>query len=222
MKVVIHEYAPARARAIVKRWFPEAQVRRRYEGESRVDSFDLLILSGGPHSAHEQSRIEHPFLAEDYALLQELGTLGVSAPLVLGICLGAQLMAFAFGGKVVDQPKEETRVGWNQLNIVGQHPVFDGVASPLLQCEIHSNRIVTMPKNACLLVSSSLDEIEAFAVGGRFIGVGYHPEFIEEDLEWFQKNVELDISRFLCDTKLSFDDAHKASTRFFENLRSLV
>ena len=165
MKVVISEYAKFRSRAFLN-WFPDAEVRRRYEGERLPDSFDLLILTGGPMSAHEKSRSGNPFLSEDMVLLQELARVGSKAPFTLGVCLGAQLMTFAFGGQVEDGPEE--LVGWNDINLVSTHPAFDGVESPL-HCEIHANHITRLPKRARLIASSTFDAVEVFCVGDRML-----------------------------------------------------
>lgn len=219
MKVVINEYAPNRAFGF-KRWFPEAIICKRHEKETTPESFDLLILSGGPMSADENSRIKSPFLAEDMTLLQELYGFGERSAFVLGVCLGAQLMTFACGGYV--EEGDENLVGWNELVVTHQHPAFNGLGH-FLQCEIHRNRIVNLGADGQVLVTSALDPIEAFSIGKRFLGTAYHPEITKDEAEWIA-NANKGTLRFkvLSDTAFSLNDAYVASEKFFENIRALV
>jgi len=221
MKIAINEYAPSRALGF-KRWFPEAVVCKRYEQEKTPDSFDLLILSGGPMSADEKSRSENVFLAEDMILLKELQWLGKKSPFVLGVCLGAQLMVFANGGDV--QESKELIVGWNELTVKHQHLAFTGMAN-FLVCEIHRNHIAHPGINGQILVSSQLDSIEAFSIGSRFLGTAYHPEITKDDAERISDDSGGKLKfKFLSDSDkvFSLSDAFMTSKRFFENIRTLV
>lgn len=219
MKVVINEYASDRAFGF-KRWFPEATICKRYKQETTPESFDLLILSGGPMSADEKSRAKYQFLAEDMTLLQELYGFGERSAFVLGVCLGAQLMTFACGGYV--EEGDENLVGWNELVVTHQHPAFNGLIH-FLQCEIHQNRIVDLGADGQVLVTSALDPIEAFSIGKRFLGTAYHPEITKDEAEWIS-NANDGTLRFeiLSDTTLSLNDAYVASEKFFQNIRALV
>lgn len=217
MNAVIHEYAKHRARAFLH-WFPNAVIRRRYLGEERVDSFDLLILSGGPCSAHRQSREQNPFLEEDLKMLQEIDPHSSGAPFVLGVCLGAQLMVFAFGGNVTDGSEEIT--GWNEIELKAPHPAFDGLIRPL-HCEIHKNHIDQLPDGAVLLASSAYDAIEAFSIGSRFLGTAYHPEITKNDISWFAEVPKIRLD-YLKPSTVTLEEGLSASRQFFKNIAMLA
>jgi GMP synthase-like glutamine amidotransferase len=216
MRVAIHTYAPDRA-APLQAWFPEATVHNRYLGDPAATSFDLLILSGGPMSADTASQRQYPFLKEDARILQTLKSEG-DGPFVLGICLGAQLMTFALGGIV--EEGDSLLAGWNELRRVANHPAFEGLPA-LLQCEIHKNHITVLPPKARTLVSSEVDKIEAFSVGTRFIGTGYHPEITSSDMAFITQKYGVNFAT-LSKTQLTSTDAHEASRKFFDNIRSIV
>ncbi len=175
--IVICEHAPKRADAF-RRWLPGARVLKRYEGESVPDSFDAIILSGGPMSAYAEDRRRFPFLEEEFHLVTEAakGPSG-SAPLVVGICLGAQLMTLALGGNVI---QAELVAGWNAIEPSRPHPLY-GWQPAVMQFEWHSNRIVRLPDGAELLARSATDSIEAFAWGEKMFATAYHPEIAMED-----------------------------------------
>lgn len=78
-----------------------------------TDGFEALILLGGPIGVYEAER--YPFLKEEMKLIQ---TFFKKDKPVLGICLGAQLIAEALGGKVYKGGKKE--IGWYRLYLTGE------------------------------------------------------------------------------------------------------
>jgi GMP synthase (glutamine-hydrolysing) len=72
-------------------------------------SYDLILSLGGPMSANQERA--YPFLKKEAAFLHQ--ALKTGQP-VLGICLGAQLMAKALGARVYPGPHKE--IGWYWLN----------------------------------------------------------------------------------------------------------
>ena len=130
-----------------------------------VDSFDGLVVMGGPMGVYEQAK--HPFLKKEIALLQQ--ALNARLP-VLGVCLGAQLLAAALGAKVTRNPQKE--IGWYP---VMREPDADGdpLCEPFGQTETvfqwHGDTF-TLPKGAVRLASSPLCA-ESLASGS-----GFHPE----------------------------------------------
>ena len=169
-------------------------------------------------SADASSRAKHQFLEEDFQLLQQLNAHDEKQPFVLGICLGAQLMTWAFGGTVAEG--EKMLAGWNEIEILSTHPAFDGLVRPL-QCEIHYNHIERLPKDADIVATSLCDNVEAFAIGTQFLGVGYHPEVTAEDMSFISKTYGIRFEN-LCSTTKGAKEAFEASQRFFENIRSLI
>ena len=84
---------------------------RVYSGErlpENIDGLQAIISMGGPMNVYEEN--EYPFLRDETILLQK--AIAANLP-VLGICLGAQMIAKATGARVVRSPKEE--IGWGKV-----------------------------------------------------------------------------------------------------------
>jgi len=72
--------------------------------------YELVISMGGPMNVYQEDR--HPWLAPEKRLLAAAAHEGL---VVLGFCLGAQLIAAALGGEVVKSPAEE--IGWHEARL---------------------------------------------------------------------------------------------------------
>lgn len=144
---------------------------------------DLLVVLGGPLGVHDASA--YPFLRDEIHLLQD--RLAARRP-VLGICLGAQLLAHALDGQV--WPNRAREVGWQSLTLTaaGQH-------SPLRHLENvpvfhwHSDAF-DLPPGAAALAHTPACPCQAFAVGNYALGLQFHPEVSAANLErWYIGNV---------------------------------
>ena len=98
---------------------------------------------------------------------------------VLGICFGHQLLAYALGGEVADNPAGiEVGTVFTKL-----HPA--AAADPLLQTlprglpvqASHKQAVLNLPEQAIRLASSEMDQNHAFRYGEQAWGVQFHPEF---------------------------------------------
>ena len=72
--------------------------------------FDFLVVMGGPMNIYEEA--EYPWLAEEKAFIASAVEAG---KLVLGVCLGAQLVADVLGGPVTPGPQPE--IGWYPVEL---------------------------------------------------------------------------------------------------------
>ena len=133
-----------------------------------------LIVMGGPQSVDEQAR--HPFLKDELVLLR--AALEAALP-ILGICLGAQLLAAALGARVTKNPQKE--IGWYPIM---REPGADGdpLCEPFGQTETvfqwHGDTFA-LPKDATRLFSSPLCQEQAFRWGDRVYGLQFHVEVTE-------------------------------------------
>lgn len=137
---------------------------------------DLLVVLGGPIGAYEEDK--YPFLRDELRLLEK--RLASGRP-VLGICLGAQLMARALGARVYPGPAKE--IGWHPLALTAA-----GQASPLVHVEgvpvLHwHGDTFDLPQGAHLLASTDICRHQAFSIGRNVLGLQFHAEVDAADIE---------------------------------------
>jgi GMP synthase (glutamine-hydrolysing) len=128
----------------------------------------LLVVLGGPIGAGETDA--YPFLEEELALIR--ARMSREEP-VLGICLGAQLIAAAQGAKVY--PAEEKEIGWGavELSEAGAGSPLAELTSPVLHW--HGDTF-DLPKGATHLASTPVCRNQAFAIGRSALGLQFHGE----------------------------------------------
>jgi GMP synthase (glutamine-hydrolysing) len=142
-----------------------------------TDFADLMIILGGPIGVY-QSDI-YPFLTPELAAIRT--RLSAGAP-TLGICLGAQLMALALGGKVGPNPNGK-EIGWSNLNLTE-----DGKKGPLRHLmdrkvlHWHGDKI-DPPAGVQVLASTPITDCQAFSIGHHTLGLQFHPEPSASGLE---------------------------------------
>ena len=135
------------------------------------ESIDFLIVMGGPMSVNDEAI--HPWLAGEKAFLRSF--LASGKP-VLGICLGAQLIASALGARVHRNPEPE--IGWFPLEGL---PVADGFGFPGSFTAFHwHGETFDLPDGATSLARSEACENQAFRLGDRVIGLQFHLETTPE------------------------------------------
>lgn len=130
-----------------------------------------LIVMGGPMGVYEADR--HPHLLAEMALIR--AAVEQDLPL-LGICLGAQLMAEALGGHVYKGPELEAGAGQVHLTAAGKtDPVFSVSADPMPVMHWHQDTF-TLPPGAVHLAATDLYPHQAFRAGHRAYGLQFHIE----------------------------------------------
>ena len=115
----------------------------------------------------------HPFLLQEIRLIQEAIALDMG---VLGICLGAQLLSKALGGKVF--PAKQAEIGWYPVKptSVGRNdPLFEHFNDEEFVFQWHSDTF-SLPAGAELLVSAPDCPNQAFRFGKKVYGFQFHME----------------------------------------------
>ena len=130
---------------------------------------DLLVVLGGPIGVYEEEI--YPFLARERTLIA--ARLAARLPL-LGVCLGAQLIAAAAGARVF--PSGIKEIGFKPVSLTAA-----GRESPLRHLEGRSvlhwhGDTYSRPPGATNLASSDVVEQQAFAIGSDVLALQFHPE----------------------------------------------
>jgi GMP synthase (glutamine-hydrolysing) len=130
---------------------------------------DLVVVLGGPIGVYEED--QYPFLHEELAAIR--ARMAAGRPM-LGICLGAQLMAKARGANVAPGPQKE--IGWAPLRVteVGR-AVGLGVFESTPVLHWHGDNF-ELPANAVRLASTSVCPNQAFSIGKNMLGLQFHIE----------------------------------------------
>jgi GMP synthase-like glutamine amidotransferase len=174
MRVEILQHVPYEGIGSIAAWLRarEAEVAwtRLWRGDTVPDlaGRDLVVAMGGPMSAGDTDRL--PWLREEKARLREAVERGQA---VLGICLGAQLIASALGAAIERNPDRE--IGWFPVEAIPA--VADTFAFPPRFTAFHwHGETFTLPPGAVHLARSAACERQAFQVGRRTLGLQFHLE----------------------------------------------
>jgi GMP synthase-like glutamine amidotransferase len=139
-----------------------------------LDGIDLIIAMGGPMSVNDEESL--PWLVAEKAFLREAINRGIA---VLGVCLGAQLIASACGAKVY--PGRQREIGWFPIEVVNAGP--DALPYPDKGTVLHwHGETFDLPAGAVHLARSAACEHQAFQIGRRVLGLQFHPEVTHESL----------------------------------------
>lgn|GEM_PF-28777 len=167
----------------------EVRTARLFAGDTlpaNPREVDAVISMGGPMNVYEEDR--YPFLGHETAFLRK--ALAADVP-VLGICLGAQMIAKAADAKITKSPEKE--VGWGKvyLSDAGRaDQLFAGLPEALDVLQWHEDMFL-IPDGGSLLASSGPCPHQAFRYGSA-VGLQFHVEVSEDILqEWFRDAPEL-------------------------------
>ncbi len=225
---------PGRIGEAARRRGWSVKVRRSADGDplpaARVPDQILLVL-GGPMGLDDRGRPGFEWMAAELELIRQ--RLEQRAP-VLGVCLGAQLLARAAGGSVkplqVGKPPLPLReVGWGAVSWtvpVADEPVLAGLAPSELVLHWHGDRL-QLPPEAVLLGSSLHCPEQAFRLGRHGWGLQFHVEITAAMLqEWLDADADYVIaalgpdgpSRIAADLERWGAAAARQGDRLIENL----
>lgn len=167
-----------------------------YRGDElpALDDFDGLVVMGGPMGVDDGDR--YPWLAPERELIAAAVAAGRK---VLGICLGAQLIAAALGAPV-------SRNRWREIGWFPIHRDPQALSSPLgalfpeqLQVFHWHGDTFALPEGALRLASSEACVEQGFVLDERVVGLQFHIEMTPESAAILCKEGrdELDGSRFV-------------------------
>lgn len=145
-----------------------------------VDSSSALIILGGPMNVYETDK--YPFLNVEDGLIKR--AIEKDIP-VLGICLGAQLIAKSLGARVTKNREKE--IGWYPLKVTDEgrkDNLFKHLSVSETVFQWHGDTF-EIPRGAAHLAESTLCTNQAFRFGSSVYGLQFHIEVMPEMiLEW--------------------------------------
>lgn len=144
-----------------------------YAGESlpELSDIDWLVVMGGPMGVNDEHL--YPWLADEKTCIKKAIT---SGKIVLGICLGAQLIAQVLGAEITKNPHRE--IGWFPLQIheeAGQTVIGRILQTHPLAFHWHGDRF-EIPKGTTPLARSNACDNQGFIYQERVVGLQFHLE----------------------------------------------
>ena len=189
-----------------------------------LDTYDAMIVMGGPMDTWQEET--YPWLKPEKEAIHKFTS--VQKKPFLGLCLGAQLLSEAIGGKVRKMKSPET--GVLGVSITNNNSLFKGLDKELKVLQWHSFEAHDLPSSANLLASSSECKVQAFSIDKAF-GLQFHveqtnktvpewacvPEYKsalektlgENALEKFKKDVEQNLNLFNNSAKTIYENFKK-------------
>ena len=143
-----------------------------------LSKIEAVISLGGPMNVYEED--EHPFLKDEDIFLKK--AIEREIP-ILGICLGAQLLAKAAGAEVKKAPEKE--IGWYRLRLTDEGEndrLFKGIGKEFSVFQWHEDTF-QIPKGASLLATSNTCKNQAFRLGKNAYGLQFHIEVDDKMIE---------------------------------------
>lgn len=181
-----------------------------------IRKFTHLVIMGGPMAVYESDGA--PFLHFEVAMIRSF-ILGKKP--VLGVCLGAQVIAHALNANVYAGGTRE--IGWNKVEITPEgmdDPVFSTLSvnndSYAEIFQWHSDTF-DLPKKAVRMASSGIYPNQAFKYGENVYGLQFHIE-VKPDMirEWFETEEGVDAEHMLEQTLRIFPEYSKRAMSFYE------
>jgi len=171
-----------------------------------------LIIMGGPMSANDGL----PGLKDELALIEK--ALHGDVPM-LGICLGAQLIARALGASVYRNAEPE--IGWEPVWLTEEgkkDAVLGEVESPETFFHWHGETF-DLPRGAEWLAYSKKCRHQAYRYGRRVYGIQFHPEITAEMIEdWCGQPVNCgDVAQLAAPIDARLHDPRAAAKRMLES-----
>tara|TARA_Y100000996_G_scaffold415586_1_gene411459 strand:- start:1907 stop:2578 length:672 start_codon:yes stop_codon:yes gene_type:complete len=143
-----------------------------------IQKYSAFILFGGKMSANslsKETKVEYSFLSKLVKLNKT----------IIGICLGAQMIAKYFGSKIRKSKTKEVEIGYR--NLISYNKIFFKGVKKLLQFHYEG---IDYNKNMLTLAKGRIFEVDAFKIKSRKIyGFQFHPEVTAHMIQNWYSNL---------------------------------
>ncbi|MCQ9207077.1 MAG: type 1 glutamine amidotransferase [Omnitrophica bacterium] len=187
------------------------ELARGEELPTDFERIEAVITLGGPMNVYEEEK--HPFLEQELKFLRR--TVKAEIPL-MGICLGAQMIAKACGAKISKADNKE--IGWHRVRLTDKglkDPLFEGLGRELEVFQWHEDQF-DVPEEGFLLAESDICP-QAFKVGKNAYGLQFHYEVTPQMIErWIEEYDYRKDSEGRVGAQHMLIDAHKKEKEFLK------
>lgn len=186
MKVHVLQHASFEGLAGISSWLTERKAiistTRFFEDPTlpSLQGLGLIIAMGGPMSVNDEAEL--PWLRDEKRFIQQAVHSGVP---VLGVCLGAQLIASALGARVY--PSTQKEIGWFPVTAAPADGDWFRFPDKLEVFHWHGETF-DLPPGATHLARSAACKHQAFQVGRRTLALQFHLEVTPETVRAFTEN----------------------------------
>jgi GMP synthase-like glutamine amidotransferase len=184
MRIHYLQHVPFEGLGNIEEWirargYP-VSVTRLYQGEAlpNIADIDWLIVMGGPMGAYEEDI--YPWITGEKNFISQSISAGKK---VLGICLGAQLIASVLGARVF--PNRYKEIGWYPLSLTADGAAsgpFKGFPAEFMAFHWHGDTF-DLPAGAKHLAESAACRNQAFSYRGNVLGLQFHLDLKKENVE---------------------------------------
>jgi GMP synthase (glutamine-hydrolysing) len=182
--------------------------------------FDTLLMMGGPMSVNEDNI--YPYIKKEESLVRDFIARDNR---ILGVCLGAQIMAKALGARVYKGDEKE--IGWYDIDMseeglrdkrmvhLAKHPQAGDICGKFKVFHWHGETF-DIPEGAVRLASSALYPNQAFRYGNNAYAFQFHIE-VKKDMiyEWL-KSESVDFEKIKSETEKLYDVYNARACKFYE------
>lgn len=181
MKFLAILHAPFEGPGLIKEWMTlgNDELVEKFAWElpapGSLDSYDGIIVMGGPMSVNDEDK--YPWLISEKQFITKAIE---KEKKVLGICLGAQLLANCLGARIYKNPEPE--IGWFPLKkkffMHSWFPVFDNNEKGFV---FHwHGETFDLPEGSIPLFETEGCKNQAYVFDDRILGLQFHPEITED------------------------------------------
>ncbi|NJD55519.1 MAG: hypothetical protein FIA94_03830 [Nitrospirae bacterium] len=182
--------------------------------------YDTLVMMGGPMSVNESDI--YPYIDTEAELARAFMKQGKK---VLGVCLGAQIMAKALGARVYPGPEKE--IGWYDIGLTpegSEDPLMEKLASGPRSgsaggtCKVFHwhGETFDIPEGAVRLAQSVLYPNQAFRYGKNAYAFQFHIEVRRQMIYDWLKNEPVDMAEIERETESFYGNYAERAINFYE------
>ena len=191
-----------------------------------LEKYDAMIVMGGPMDTWQEKM--YPWLKIEKESIYNF--VSVKKKPYLGLCLGAQLLSEAIGGKVRKMKTPE--IGVLNVSIKNDKTIFNRLKKNLKALQWHSYEVCDLPSAASILATSPACNVQAFSLEKAF-GLQFHVEQTNETVpQWscvpeYKSALEKTLGsnaleKFKKDVEENLEDFNNSARIIYENFKKII